>query len=191
MEVLKRLMRSSERSEERQLAGEGKSAEEKPQEVGSALIRLTSKLREWDVPDTDTEDIWWRGYDLHDDHDLGWSLHDPRLAEAGILVCKVAGVTHHEGMQADDAGPGRPFALVPEPENPYDPNAVAIWDAGRKVQVGYVPRDLARTVSSALEAGTRLEAMCLAELIRKPREERVGLRVLLAPRGVVGGWPAA
>src|SRR6266542_2955888 len=33
--------------------------------------------------------------------------------------------------------------VVPEPENEHDPNAVAIWNEARTLQVGYVPRDVA------------------------------------------------
>jgi hypothetical protein len=39
--------------------------------------------------------------------------------------------------------PGRRLALVPEPENEHDSNAVAIWNEERTLQVGYVPRDVA------------------------------------------------
>ena len=41
-------------------------------------------------------------------------------------------------------------AIVPEPENPYDSNAVAVWIDGRH-QVGHLPRDLANQYSSRLE----------------------------------------
>jgi hypothetical protein len=33
---------------------------------------------------------------------------------------------------------GEPVALVREPDNPFDPNAVAVW--ARNVKVGYVPK---------------------------------------------------
>ena len=39
--------------------------------------------------------------------------------------------------------PGRRLALVPEPENEHDPNAVGDLEPGRSLQVGYVPRDVA------------------------------------------------
>ena len=48
----------------------------------------------------------------------------------------------------DDASfdPGRRLALVPEPENPHDPNAVAIWNEERTLQLGYVPAEVAPEV---------------------------------------------
>ena len=48
---------------------------------------------------------------------------------------------------------GRPLELRPEPENPHDPNAVAVWAEG--VKLGYVPRQLAPRVGE-LWNGRRL-----------------------------------
>ena len=39
--------------------------------------------------------------------------------------------------------PGARLALVPEPANEHDPNAVGIWNEARTLQAGYVPRDVA------------------------------------------------
>ncbi len=50
-------------------------------------------------------------------------------------------------------------AIVPEPENPYDSNAVAVWIDGR-YHVGHLPRDLASQYTSRLESldpGTYLQ----------------------------------
>ena len=35
---------------------------------------------------------------------------------------------------------------MPEPENEHDPNAVAVWDAERRVQAGYLPAGIAPKV---------------------------------------------
>jgi hypothetical protein len=66
-----------------------------------------------------------------------WS--DPR-----IHVVPVAGVSYRADA-LDDASfdPGRNVALVREPDNEHDPNAVAIWNEERTLQLGYVPRDVA------------------------------------------------
>ncbi len=48
---------------------------------------------------------------------------------------------------------GRPAftaALVPEPDNPYDENAVAVW--GPRGRLGYLSRDDARSVHAARTA---------------------------------------
>jgi hypothetical protein len=62
---------------------------------------------------------------------------DPR-----VLVLPVAGVSYRPEVLPDPSfDPGRRLALVPEPENEHDPNAVAIWNEERTLQAGYVPRE--------------------------------------------------
>jgi hypothetical protein len=64
---------------------------------------------------------------------------DPR-----ILVVPVAGVSFRiEALEHPSFDPGRSLALVPEPENKHDPNAVGIWNEDRTLQLGYVPRESA------------------------------------------------
>jgi hypothetical protein len=105
---------------------------------------------------------------------------DPR-----IHVVPVAGVTYRLDAVQDDAfAPGRRLALVPEPENEHDPNAIGIWDEARRVQAGYVPAEVARE----LDAG-EWRAVSLHEFFEDDR--RVGLRVLLAPRDAWIGAPRA
>jgi HIRAN domain-containing protein len=94
---------------------------------------------------------------------------DPRLR-----VLKVAGTSYRQEALQDDAfAPGRRLALVPEPDNQHDPNAVGIWDPARHLQVGYVPADDAPTVRGDEQA------LSLWEFREGGR--RVGLRVLIAP----------
>ena len=73
---------------------------------------------------------------------------DPR-----ILVVPVAGVSFRpESLEDSSFDPGRPLALVPEPDNPHDPNAVAVWNEERTLQLGYVPRELAPTLTGDEQA---------------------------------------
>ena len=59
---------------------------------------------------------------------------DPR-----VRVIHVAGASYRADALQDDAfAPGRRLALVPEPDNEHDPNAIGIWDADRRLQAGYV-----------------------------------------------------
>lgn len=105
---------------------------------------------------------------------------DPR-----IRVIRVAGVSYRADDVQDEAfAPGRRLTLVAEPENEHDPNAVAIWDAERRVQAGYVPADEARGLNPA-----GWQAVSLHEFFEDGR--RVGLRVLLAPRDAWIGTPRA
>ena len=105
---------------------------------------------------------------------------DPR-----IRVIKVAGVSYRaEALQDESFAPGRRLALVPEPGNEHDPNAIGIWDGKRKVQAGYVPADVARELRA-----DEWQAVSLWEF--NEAGQRGGLRVLLAPRDAWIGSPHA
>ena len=80
------------------------------------------------------------GYHLRDAETgerVAWE--DPR-----IRVVPVAGVSFRPEAVVDSSfDPGRLLTLVPEPDNPHDPNAVAVWNEDRTLQAGYVPREVA------------------------------------------------
>jgi hypothetical protein len=95
---------------------------------------------------------------------------DPRLR-----VVKLAGSSYRlDALQDDAFAPGRRLALVREPDNEHDPNAVAVWDAERRLQAGYVPAEIAPALRGDEQAVSLWE-------FRDDNERRVGLRVLLAP----------
>ena len=103
---------------------------------------------------------------------------DPRLR-----VIKVAGVSYRRDALQDEAfAPGRRLALVAEPENEHDPQAIGVWDEERRVQAGYVPAEIARE----LDPG-EWQAVSLWEFFEDGM--RGGLRVLLAPRDAWIGLP--
>jgi HIRAN domain len=96
-----------------------------------------------------------------------------------LRVVRLAGASYRIGALQDDAfAPGRRLALVREPENEHDPNAVAVWDAARKVQAGHVPAEIAPALSGDEQAVALWE-------FRDEEGRRVGLRILLAP---VDAW---
>ena len=102
----------------------------------------------------------------------GCAWEDPR-----IRVVPVAGISYRAEAAADESfDPGRRLALVPEPENEHDPNAVAIWNAERTLQAGYVPAAVAPELAGDEQAVSlwRVEG---------------GLRVLLAPADAWIGTP--
>jgi HIRAN domain len=113
------------------------------------------------------------GFHLRDaatDEPVRWS--DPR-----VRVVAVAGVSFREDALPDESfDPGRRLALVPEPENEHDPNAVAIWNAERTLQAGYIPREVAPEVRGDEQAVSlwRVDG---------------GLRVLIAPADAWIGTP--
>jgi HIRAN domain len=106
--------------------------------------------------------------------------NDPR-----VRVIPVAGTSYRTDALQDDAfAPGRPLALVPEPDNEHDPNAIGVWDAERRVQAGYVPAEVARDL-----VADEWQAVSLVEF--SEGDKRAGLRVLLAPRDAWIGMPRA
>jgi hypothetical protein len=106
-----------------------------------------------------------------------------RESDPRIHVIKVAGVSYRiESLQEEAFAPGRPLALVPEPDNEHDPNAVGVWDEARTVQAGYVPAETARDLDAS-----EWQAVSLREFFEDG--QRAGLRVLLAPRDAWIGRP--
>ena len=111
----------------------------------------------------------------------GYWLRDAATGEAlrwndgPLRVVKLAGSSYRsDALQYDGFAPGRRLALVPEPENEHDPNAVGVWDAERRVQGGYLPAGIAPKVKDDDQAVSLWE-------FRDEDGNRVGLRVLLAP----------
>jgi HIRAN domain len=113
--------------------------------------------------------------------DSGFWLRDAGTGEAvrwddeRLRVVKLAGASYREdALQDDGFAPGRRLTLVPEPENEHDPHAVAVWDAERRLQAGYVPAEIAPEVRGDEQALSLWE-------FRGEDGRRIGLRVLLAP----------
>ncbi|HEX4526521.1 MAG TPA: HIRAN domain-containing protein [Gaiellaceae bacterium] len=89
----------------------------------------------------------------------------------------VAGVSFRPEAVADGSfDPGRRVALVPEPANEHDPNAIGVWNEERSLQAGYVPRDVAPELDGTEQAVSLWRA-------------GEGLRVLLAPADAWIGRP--
>jgi hypothetical protein len=113
----------------------------------------------------------------------GYHLRDAATGEhvawedERILVVPIAGVSFRPEAVADASfDPGARLALVPEPENEHDPNAVAVWNAEQTLQAGYVPR----------ETASELTGDELAVSLWRAGE---GLRVLIVPQGSWVGRP--
>jgi hypothetical protein len=115
--------------------------------------------------------------------DAGFYLRDAatgepvRWSDPRVRVVPVAGVTFRPGAFEDSSfEPGKRLALVREPDNQHDPNAVAIWNADRTLQAGYVPRETAPDLSGEEQAVSlwRVDG---------------GLRVLIVPPDAWVGTP--
>jgi HIRAN domain-containing protein len=127
---------------------------------------MSGRLRLW----LERGDAGFYLRDAATDEPVRWS--DPR-----VRVVHVAGVSYRADALPDESfDPGRRLSLVPEPENQHDPNAVAIWNEARTLQVGYVPREVAPDVRGDEQALSlwRVDG---------------GLRVLIAPADAWIGTP--
>jgi hypothetical protein len=146
---------------------------------------LYSRLRlDWiETPWTHGDGVT-RGYRVLDERDQAWS--DADLDDVGIHVLRVMGVSHRRAaLQSDGFAPGEPVILMPEPENPHDPWALAVLDLRLEQQAGYVAAVRSRALVEEL-CLRPLRAIALTE--HRALGERVGLRVaasfapLLVPR---------
>jgi hypothetical protein len=98
---------------------------------------------------------------------------DPRLR-----VVPVAGVSFRPEAVADASfDPGRRRALVREPGNEHDPDAIAVWNDDRSLQAGYVPREVAGELDGS------------EQVVSLWRAGDAGLRVLIVPAGSWVGRP--
>lgn len=114
---------------------------------------------------------------------FGYRLRDAATGEVvrwedpRVLVIPVAGVSFRPESLGDPSfEPGQGLALVPEPDNEHDPNAVAVWNEQQTLQVGYVPREIAPQLTGDEQAVSlwRVEG---------------GLRVLIVPADAWVGRP--
>jgi len=115
--------------------------------------------------------------------DSGYFLRDAesgepvRWSDPRVRIVPVAGVSYRPDALPDESfDPGRQLSLVREPENEHDPNAIAIWNEARTLQVGYVPRETAAELRGDEQAVSlwRVDG---------------GLRVLIAPADAWIGRP--
>jgi HIRAN domain len=135
-----------------------------PAEDSSSSSEGTQRLRVWLEPGE--SGFWLR--DAATGEALRWN-------DGPLRVVKLAGSSYRtDALQDDGFTPGRRLALVPEPDNEHDPNAVGVWDAERRVQGGYLPAGIAP------RARVDDQAVSLWEFLDEAGR-RVGLRVLLAP----------
>lgn len=85
------------------------------------------------------------------------------------------------------AKPGMPVKLVPEPSNPYDPNAIAVYLPVRawftlflrtEVHIGYIKRDRAATFSKRINEGGKILSSVIKSMYTEQNHPRVSLTVI-------------
>jgi hypothetical protein len=87
---------------------------------------------------------------------------DSRLPRAGVYVSQLRGQAFHRlGCTAGDFSPGAPVRLVREPDNEFDPDAVAVYDATGRHLAAYVNNQKARILARLIDSGEPLEAVSI------------------------------
>jgi hypothetical protein len=127
--------------------------------------------------------VWLAGYHVVDPATGRFVPRDaPELAARGLRIAGVAGAARHhaEALAGDAVAPGRPLALRRDRDNPHDAAAIAVHDAERGLQAGWVPREVAAVLAPDLDAGRPWSAVVLREQRPSPRDSRTGLTMLLA-----------
>jgi hypothetical protein len=126
---------------------------------------------------------------VKDEERLAW---DELPVGKGIMSFPVAGTSHRPlPLQDPRFAVGRRLALIADPKNPYDRNAIGVWSGDGRVQVGFVPADLTARVRRYF--GDGFVASVMGETWAD--ERRVGIRAFLmgtksrvVPNGQVDGF---
>lgn len=137
----------------------------------------------------DDGSVWWSGgyapvYEDEDGEHYFMALGE-HLSDGRVLYCKVAGARHYpEALESSMFAPGSATLLRPEPDNPYDADAVGIWDRNGAVQVGHIPADHSPEVASRIHEGEQLVGFVVREIRRGSKSgPRSALHLLVLPAG--------
>ena len=94
------------------------------------------------------------------------------------VTTKLAGVTYEDAqtnIKRFGCAEIGAYALVREPENVYDSNAIRVALFGH-YHMGYVPRQLSKNLAPMIDSGGRLVAQ-FVRLNESPKHDVVGLTV--------------
>ena len=96
----------------------------------------------------------------------------------GLESVNVVGERYRvDAIQDPCFAPGNEITLEREPTNQYDPNAIAVWNAARTLQAGYIPRDDAKRLAKKFDRGERFRVLIIWETVEADR--RTDIRILL------------
>jgi HIRAN domain len=115
------------------------------------------------------EDEVWQGYLPTDSRSS--------LLDKHIFKTYVAGIRYFPEADNDPSfAPGSPLRLIPEPDNAYDPNAVAVWNEESTQQAGHLPAYIAESVVAREHRG-----IALSEQRHADRRATLGILVSREP----------
>jgi len=104
------------------------------------------------------------------------------IGDAEAFHTKLAGVTF-EGRQSvlENLVAGDPLRFERQPENPYDTNAVALFDA-HGIQVGFLNRRLAAVLAPVIDSGVEYDVE-VTDVTGGDEGRTIGVNVLVSRRG--------
>jgi hypothetical protein len=85
---------------------------------------------------------------------------------------------HSEALQDPAFAPGRRLSLRPQPDNPYNHNAVMVWDEGGRLHVGYVPAEYSALLADQMNQAVLVQARVVWEWLNLA-EKRTHIRMLV------------
>ena len=149
------------------------------------LFGQSSKLTSNESPSTSNYD-----YELMEsEFDNGRGLVVRRLSDGqklawrslpgsdGLESINVVGEQHYlAALQNKAFAYGQSILVKPEPDNQYDPNAVAVYDADGKHQIGYLPKEDCKRLLNKMK---KKRFACISMWETWEGKKRVGLRLLL------------
>ncbi len=106
------------------------------------------------------------------------------IGEAESFHTKLAGVTF-EGRQGlvEQLCPGEPLRLERQPQNPYDTNAIALFDP-RGDQIGFLNRRLAAALAPVVDSGVEYDVE-ISDVTGGEEGRTLGVNVLVSRRGAL------
>lgn len=103
-----------------------------------------------------------------------WSLP----ISQGLYAFDVAGTSHRkEALQDSAFSPGKRLAILPDPANPADPKALAVWDSAHKLHIGFVPEACSPAMKKRMAEEGGYTYLSMWESMKGSK--RVGLRILV------------
>jgi len=107
------------------------------------------------------------------------------MMEYSVIVAGT-GFEGRDGRIRLAAKPGMPVKLVPEPQNKYDQNAIAVYLPVRawytlfirtEVQIGYIKRDRAEFFTKKMREGGKIISASIKSMYTEQSHPRVSLTV--------------
>lgn len=137
---------------------------------------------QWTAPGGGTTES--RGLRLMDPATSAWIYDElpDELTALGVRIAAVAGISHYPDRLASAFAAEQPVRLVPQPDNPYDRNAIAVRSADGRLQAGHLPKETAAWATDwTNRTGASFAGIVLWEFRSAGTADRLGLRILLAP----------